>query len=488
MPMYFSDYFHVDEQLIDKYGAFNISLVNDLPLFIDPFLLFNSTNPIYRKLHDDIISYVSFLRDIANKDLDPGLIKAWFYFPEVKQNWLGYSLDGNEGRGLGKEFATSLHKNLYTVFTNFGNEHVTESSHLEKLCLLKEGVGKDTISDFTVNLIKHYLLEYTETFANKYIDKNLLKRFNVGKVYFNYETRSWVNKEFILPYHKIKNEYVLLTPRNLLTKDDTWISKDDMLSSFDEILATIPNDVLRAKINDYFRRLLPQNPKRKDIREAIYKTYYRNPELIDYYVKYKELVGYEAHRISSNKVSKVEYEYIYQIKLLSDSLQKYTPFYSNFDDTFEETYKRIMYLKQVIENNDGYKVFYHDDTPVGSEKDLHLIFRLVWYSTPSDVNSEVNNGRGPVDYKISRGFSDKTLVEFKLARNTNLKNNLKHQLNVYEKANQTLKSIKVIMFYTAEEETNLRNLLKNLGLKEGKDLILIDARSDNKSSASKVKD
>jgi len=52
--IYFSEYFNVDRNVIEQYGAFNISLVRDLPLFIDPFLLFNSDNPEYRKLHDDI--------------------------------------------------------------------------------------------------------------------------------------------------------------------------------------------------------------------------------------------------------------------------------------------------------------------------------------------------------------------------------------------------------------------------------------------------
>ncbi len=58
VDVYFSDYFKVDQNVIEQYGAFNISLVNDLPLFIDPFLLFNSKNPQYRKLHDDIIKYL----------------------------------------------------------------------------------------------------------------------------------------------------------------------------------------------------------------------------------------------------------------------------------------------------------------------------------------------------------------------------------------------------------------------------------------------
>ena len=40
--VYFSDIFEVSKDTIENYGAFNISLINDVPLFIDPFLLFGS--------------------------------------------------------------------------------------------------------------------------------------------------------------------------------------------------------------------------------------------------------------------------------------------------------------------------------------------------------------------------------------------------------------------------------------------------------------
>ena len=63
MKLYLSDYFEVSEEALDQYGAFNISLVSDRPLFIDPFLLFNSDKPEYRRLHDRIIDYLRFLRD-----------------------------------------------------------------------------------------------------------------------------------------------------------------------------------------------------------------------------------------------------------------------------------------------------------------------------------------------------------------------------------------------------------------------------------------
>ncbi|MBB7505327.1 hypothetical protein HEM55_023090, partial [Escherichia coli] len=49
LRIYFSDFFNVSPEKIKEYGAFNISLINDLPLFIDPFLLFN--NEKYIDLH-----------------------------------------------------------------------------------------------------------------------------------------------------------------------------------------------------------------------------------------------------------------------------------------------------------------------------------------------------------------------------------------------------------------------------------------------------
>ena len=45
LKIYFSDFFDVDEDIIESYGAVNISLINDMPLFVDPFLLFNSEKP-----------------------------------------------------------------------------------------------------------------------------------------------------------------------------------------------------------------------------------------------------------------------------------------------------------------------------------------------------------------------------------------------------------------------------------------------------------
>ena len=59
--MFFSERFHVDSEVIAAYGAVDISLVCDVPLFVDPMLIFNSKKPEYKTMHKEIIRYFHFL-------------------------------------------------------------------------------------------------------------------------------------------------------------------------------------------------------------------------------------------------------------------------------------------------------------------------------------------------------------------------------------------------------------------------------------------
>jgi len=485
MDLYFSDIFEVSPKVLDKYGAFNISLVTDLPLFIDPFLLFNSKKREYQQLHDNIIKYLRFLKDKSSAGaVSPALLKSWYHFSEIKENWLGFCVTGNTGRGLGNDFARALNENLRILFTDFGSEKITKGSHLEKLCLIKEGVGRDTISDFTTNLIKEYLLNYTQTFAKKYIDKKHHREMAISKVSFNYQTETWQAITFDLPV--FDNKYVLLTPKNILTKDETWINKPDFFRQFDRIPEAIENDQLRAQIDNYFRSVLPKKPTSKDENKAVAATALKFPELIDYYIKYKEEHGDEATEKSSLDVINSRMIYIDQFGALVNLLSQKSAFYSVPGNTTEEALKRIEFLKDVIENKGGHKLFYHKGKPITKEEDIHILYRLTWFSTPSDVSREVNDGRGPVDFKISRGSCDKSLVEFKLASNPQLSRNLQKQLEIYKKASDAEKGYKVIFYFSRQELNRVNGILKYLKMTNDPNVILIDARKDNKPSGSKA--
>ncbi len=483
VDVYFSEFFDIDAKVVEDYGAFDVSLINDFPLFIDPFLLFNSSKQEYQELHNGIIKYLMFLRDKAQANkISDGLIKAWFMFPEIKQNWLGFSKSGNGGSGLGKDFAKALYCNLNNILSNFGEEKVTETSHIEKLCIIKEKVGKDSISDFTTRLIHEYLLKYTQSFALEHLDKKFVKKLSINNVRFNYQTETWENDIFQLTY--MNGDYVLLSPVDILTKDETWINKTDMVKDFSLIPPSIDNEQLRFQINNYFLSILPKKASQKEKSLAVGRIISEYPEFVDYYIKYKEERGEQAKEKSFEKVKESARLYVENFKSMITLLEKETRFYQTKDDTFEESLKRVKYMKNVIEYNDGYRIFYSKGQPIKREDDLQILFRLTWFASKSDVNREVNNGRGPVDYKVSRGTGDKTLIEFKLANNSKLKRNLQNQVEVYEKANDTKKSIKVILYFSEQELNKVNKILRELKLIEAQNIILVDARNDNKPSAS----
>lgn len=484
--VYFSEIFGVEESVLDEYGAMNISLLNDIPLFIDPFLLYASEKKEYKALHEKILDYLVFLRDKASAgEVSLPKIKRWYCFHEVKQNWLGYSETGNGGSGLGVDFGESMTKNICGVFRDLRNETITDTSHLEKLCLFKTGVGRDNVSDFTCNLIKEYLLQYTETFARTYLQPEQCKKISVEKVVFDYEREVWRPKVCYLPY--FNDDFVLLTPKDILTKDENWINANDMRHRFLEITASLPNDELRDQINDVYRKAIPRRHTQKDITAAASYAISRYPELMDYYIKLQEESKDNAKDTSTNIVAAVDQIFIRNMQRLISILQKDTTFYDEVAlGSYEASRKRVMFLKHIIEDCDGYRLFWNNGKPIKKEKELQLLFKFTWYGTAFDVNAEANNGRGPVDYKVSFGSFDKTLVEFKLASNTKLRQNLKNQVRVYEQANETRQSMKVILYFTKAEKASVLRTLKTLKMENDSNIILIDACND-KTSASNVK-
>jgi hypothetical protein len=84
------------------------------------------------------------------------------------------------------------------------------------------------------------------------------------------------------------------------------------------------------------------------------------------------------------------------------------------------------------------------------------------------------------------GAEDKTLVEFKLAKNSQLKRNLEKQTTIYEKASDAQRSIKVIVFFSKNEYAKVIRILTELNLTGSPDVVLINARNDDKPSGSKA--
>ncbi|MFA7156989.1 MAG: hypothetical protein WC123_04775 [Bacilli bacterium] len=498
----FSEKFDIEASKIEEYGAINISLVCDIPLFIDPLLIFNSNNTEYKELHKSIIKYFHFLATKANNNLTQAEIKTWFTFKEVCNNWLGYSLEGNKGSALNMKFANILYKNIRFILEN---NNITKGIHAEKIMLLYDGSGKDNISDMIVNLIKSFLCSYTEKFAKEYLSNNNCKDIIVEKVEFNYETESFISKEYYLPYiinEKGKEEYILLTPKDILREEEPSINRRDFYTRNETVRNSIDNDVLRVQVDNYIQKAVlnyeqeikksNKKIKESDINKikigAFDDMVKENPIIYDYYIRLRENEVEETKIKCLTEVNEQLEKLIIRAERISVQFKElgYNP--SKNITAREESKYRIEFFKHIIEDCDGYKILYYKDKRIAKEDDLNRMFRLVWADTDFKQSYDANNGRGEADVVVSKGVKNQCVVEFKLASNSKLSTVFK-QADVYCKANDCLEKLIVIFYFTESEYIKTQNMINkfNFGNLIDKEIFLIDCRNDNKIAGSKVK-
>lgn len=141
---------------------------------------------------------------------------------------------------------------------------------------------------------------------------------------------------------------------------------------------------------------------------------------------------------------------IERIELLCSPLPKQNGFEE--ENSYKEAHRRIGNLKTWIEEQNGYIILPSDK--ITHEDYLQILFKGVNTIAGSSYrfDREVGNGRGYVDFIISKGSADGTLVEFKMASNSDLNSNLKHQVPVYKKSNQIDNAITVIFYFSKDEQ------------------------------------
>jgi hypothetical protein len=193
-----------------------------VPLAIDPFLLYKSKNHEFRTLHSKILDvFNEGIRRFAtgNKLNSEKIID----FPEVKEIGLGYGKNTKKGTGLG----TYLNRLLIDTFGSSPDLLKRGVKHIEEMQLISLGIGPDRISDITANILKEYLVTYTQTQCDLW--KIPLKSMVPLEHLLDLESFEWYDGYFDLPVNH-NNEPILLVPRWIL-RNLPWINFDDYLKA-----------------------------------------------------------------------------------------------------------------------------------------------------------------------------------------------------------------------------------------------------------------
>jgi hypothetical protein len=252
------------------------------------------------------------------------------------------------------------------------------------------------------------------------------------------------------------------------------------------------NDALRRRVNgiigDTWRRATRQ-AKKRDLRDIILK----NPELLHDLLrqyKAKPATAYDFERDPEGLFSwtEVAAEFAQRFPLALDPV---TP------HSILATVKQICeHFGNLIENNGLSKLFYDGNKELRHEQYPQLLFFAIadafCTANDLDLNREPNAGRGPVDFKISRGATAKVAVELKYSSNRRMVHGYETQLPIYDRAEKTTHSIFLVLQTSdAEEGISRVQKMREDALAHGKraPLVLVfDARLGESASKAKPDD
>jgi hypothetical protein len=193
----------------------------DLPLGIDPFLLYKSRDPALRALHGTLVgAFNSGIAAVARGDMEDA--ERRFDFPEVSEIGLGYTRVGKRGSGVG----TVLRGLILDTLTHSPGLLEGGVRHIEEMQLLSAGIGADRVSDIAANVLKRFLVEYTQRQCAMW-GVPIQPGVALAHVY-DPETGEWEDGFYDLPVSPIDGAAILLVPRRVV-RTLPWINYDDFV-------------------------------------------------------------------------------------------------------------------------------------------------------------------------------------------------------------------------------------------------------------------
>lgn len=219
-------------------------LDSDIPLFLDPFLLWKSPSQMDKSLHLTIVQSFNRLGEMflsGNRDVAIEILNS---LSECDEVGLGSSVS-KQGRRIGQEKA----EEILSLFSSHDKIKSKGIIHLEIIQLLVNGVSKDRISDFASNFIKSFLIDYTIEQCKKL--QIPLAKTEVKNI-FDLEKNTLIDEEVELPINPITKKPILFVPKRYL-RYSPWMSLDDYYSA-----SYIPNidDLIKSGKLDKVKILL----------------------------------------------------------------------------------------------------------------------------------------------------------------------------------------------------------------------------------------
>lgn len=410
---------------------FDLELSVDTPLYIDPMLVFEDDDPFWSESRQEVTDFFLIAAEyIRRADGDSSSVhwakaERMLVFPEPKELALGLSLGHPEGAGTGLDFA----RKMASALDLLRDRKVNDIHYVELFVLFCDGLGVDRISDIFCNIAKSRFIEYTRTVALR--GGVALSEVAVRHEKWSRKSGTWHDGRLTLPASpSMANTGVLLTPERFL-KDIPRVTPAGFWTWAENNVAATLRDDLNYTIGEAFDEATKSQRGRELARTS--------PDIAVQYVEAKAGEHLIPYDVTDDPDLLVGWAEVGRAAALA-APRLLAP---NTVDDFRAFVKDqlVESFRQQVEESDLWRAFWDDSQVIPrQEKIVQAVANAMWVAqckaADVDISREANIGRGPVDFKFSRGWRLRALVEVKLIGSTKLFQGASKQLPQYLKSEQ----------------------------------------------------
>jgi len=197
-------------------------LDEDIPLYVDPFLLWKISSQQDNALHTSVVNSFNQLGHLfvhGNKAEAKAILTE---LTECNEAGLGSSKT-RQGKKIGNKTADDI-LSLFTLVPQINKQGF---HHFEEIQLFVDNISKDRISDITCSLIKSFLIDFT-------IDQCQKNRIPIEKCtvsLYDYKTQQIKTEETFLPLNPDNKSPIILIPKRWL-RYAPWVNYEDFFENY----------------------------------------------------------------------------------------------------------------------------------------------------------------------------------------------------------------------------------------------------------------
>lgn len=193
-------------------------LDEDIPLYLDPFLLWRSPSQQDQSLHTGLLNAFNHLGKQVLKGADDEAIQTLITASECDEVGLGSSAS-RKGKRIGEAKA----RDVLSLFKRIPQYAQAGFRHFEEIQFFVDGISKDRISDIGCSFLKSFLIDFTQQQCRK---AGIPTQARPVMVY-DYRKNAFVLQDAVeLPINPVDDSPLILVPKRWL-RFTPWLNYDD---------------------------------------------------------------------------------------------------------------------------------------------------------------------------------------------------------------------------------------------------------------------